>query len=315
MKATTRIWGMLTGVVLLTALAAGMCVMQTDWVVNRESVVELAQRVAFGFGASAVLALLSRVGRYRDVTRALRCGEFAFALLSVALLATLCAAVAVLDYLCVAIGPPSIESHLVRFDAVLGFHWPDVYRWVTARPGLHRVLDLAYRSGMPQLLAVPFILAAVRRVDDLAEFVVQFMFAVIVVVLVSTPLPAASAFVHFGITDPGTASTVTHYGLLRSGQFRQLNLADVQGLVSLPSFHVMLALLFAYALRHVRYVFAAAIVLNAAMIASTPTQGGHYLADVIAGIVCGALSIAAVRRWTAARRPAEAARPHAASPT
>ncbi|WP_175691525.1 phosphatase PAP2 family protein [Burkholderia anthina] len=81
-----------------------------------------------------------------------------------------------LDYLCVALARPSIENHLVRFDAMLGFHWLDVYRWMTAQAGLHRVLDLAYRSGMPQLFAVPFILAAARRVDDLGEFVAQFMF-------------------------------------------------------------------------------------------------------------------------------------------
>ncbi|UEP28754.1 MULTISPECIES: phosphatase PAP2 family protein [unclassified Burkholderia] len=315
MRASTGIWGRLTGAVLLAALAAGVCVTHADWVVNPDSVVELAKSVAIGFAASGFLAALSCVRRYRDITRMLRCREFAFALLSVALLATLSAAFAVLDYLCVALAPPPVENHLVRFDAMLGFHWPDLYRWVMAQTGLHRVLDLAYRSGMPQLIAVPFILAAARRVDDLAEFVAQFMFAVIVVVLVSTPFPAASAFIHFGITDPGTASTVTHYDLLRSGQFHRLNLAESQGLVSLPSFHVMLALLFAYAVRHVRYVFPAAVVLNAVMIASTPTQGGHYLADVIAGLVCGVLSIVAVRRWMAGRRTTETAGPRAASPT
>ncbi|WP_231944021.1 phosphatase PAP2 family protein [Burkholderia stabilis] len=89
----------------------------------------------------------------------------------------------------------------------------------------------------------------------------------------SSPFPAQSAFVHFGIADPHTASTVSHYDLLRIGQLRRFNLSESQGLVSLPSFHLMLALLLAYALRHVRDVFPVSIGMNAVTIVSTPTQG------------------------------------------
>ncbi|WP_282506939.1 phosphatase PAP2 family protein [Burkholderia cepacia] len=76
-------------------------------------------------------------------------------------------------------------------------------------------------------------------------------FALLIVVFVSTPFPAQSPFIHFGIADPHTASTVSRYDLLCSGQFRQVSLSKSQGLVSLPSFHVILALLLAYAVRHV----------------------------------------------------------------
>ncbi|WP_185634115.1 MULTISPECIES: hypothetical protein [Burkholderia] len=79
------------------------------------------------------------------------------------------------------------------------------------------MLAFAYHASIVLLIAVPFILAITRRHDDLAEFMALFAFALLVVVVVSTPFPAS-------------------------------------------------------------------VVLNAAMIASTPTQGGYYLADVIAGI-------------------------------
>ncbi|MBB5462827.1 phosphatase PAP2 family protein [Paraburkholderia sp. Cpub6] len=39
-----------------------------------------------------------------------------------------------------------------------------------------------------------------------------------------------------------------------------------------------------------------AIPLNVTMILSTPTQGGHYLADVFAGLLLSALTIAALKR-------------------
>ncbi|WP_338639093.1 phosphatase PAP2 family protein [Burkholderia pyrrocinia] len=96
---------------------------------------------------------------------------------------------------------------------------------------------------------------------------------------------------------------MSHYDLLRSGQLLQFNLSESPGLVALPSFHVMLALLLAYAVRHVRDVFPVAVGLSAVMIASAPTRVGHHLADAIAGIVFGVLSVVVVRRWMAARAP------------
>ncbi len=316
---TNRVSKVLTGIALLTAVIAALCIAGahaagiTLALGNAVSVAGLTACAAIA--VAAALIALSQAQRYRERTHAWRLREAAFSMLCIVAIAALSQAVVILDYLCVALAPPSIETDLVRFDALLGFHWLDLYRWVSAHAELHRVLEFAYRSSIVQLIAVPFILATTRRHDDLAEFITLFAFALLVAVLVSTPFPAQSAFVHFGITDPHTASTVSHYDLLRSGQLRQFNLSESQGLVSLPSFHVMLALLLAYAVRHVRFVFPAAVVLNAAMIVSTPTQGGHYLADVIAGVGFGVLSIVVVRRWMAGSRTAATTGPRATHPT
>ncbi|WP_322086169.1 hypothetical protein [Burkholderia sp. BCC1999] len=45
-------------------------------------------------------------------------------------------------------------------------------------------------------------------------------FALLIVVFVSTPFPARSPFVHFGIADSHAASTVSRYDLLRAGLHR-----------------------------------------------------------------------------------------------
>ena len=68
-------------------------------------------------------------------------------------------------------------------------------------------------------------------------------------------------------------------------------MAHTQGLVSMPSFHTALAVLFTYSLRRIGWLFSIAVPLNVVMILSTPTQGGHYLADVVAGLLLSALTI------------------------
>jgi hypothetical protein len=64
----------------------------------------------------------------------------------------------------------------------------------------------------------------------------------ILLLIVSTPFPAASAYVHFNVTDPGTAATVSGFNRLRSGTMRQFDLNAMQGLVSFPSFHTALGI-------------------------------------------------------------------------
>ncbi|MBB5413557.1 hypothetical protein HDG34_007535 [Paraburkholderia sp. HC6.4b] len=56
------------------------------------------------------------------------------------------------------------------------------------------------------------------------------------------------------------------------------------------------AIVFIYALRRTPRLLLFAIPLNVTMILSTPTQGGHYLADVIAGLLLSAQTIAALKR-------------------
>jgi membrane-associated phospholipid phosphatase len=215
----------------------------------------------------------------------------------VALLAVFTHAGVVFQYLCVTTNLQLVSNSLISFDSALGFNWLEAYRWVTAHNWIHYVFVFAYASGSAQLFVIPIILALTSNSLDYAEFVVQFLVSAIVVIVIAIYLPAESAFVHFGIDDPDTASTVSDYALLRSGAMREFTFASAQGLISFPSLHTILALCFAYSLRHVPFAFPVGVLLNFLMILSTPTQGGHYLSDVLAGIIIGALLIYFIRRF------------------
>ncbi|MPW09575.1 hypothetical protein GCT19_28680 [Paraburkholderia sp. CNPSo 3155] len=124
------------------------------------------------------------------------------------------------------------------------------------------------------------------RRDELSEFVLLFMLSGILLVLVATPLPASSALLHFGIADPNTSATVSEF----------YPLVPAQGMMSMTSFHTTLGIVFIYALRRMPRLLLCLVPLNLMMILSTPTQGGHYLADEFAGLLLSALSIAALKR-------------------
>jgi hypothetical protein len=146
-----------------------------------------------------------------------------------------------------------------------------------------------------QGLAVPVILGLTGRREELSEFVFLFMLSGILLLLISTPIPASSAFLHFGISAPYTSSSVSDFYPLRNGTLRVFEMVPLQGMVSMPSFHTTLAILFIYALRRMPYLLLVSVPLNGTMILSTPTQGGHYLVDVLAGLLLSALTISTFR--------------------
>jgi hypothetical protein len=201
----------------------------------------------------------------------------------------------VLTYLSVTVNAPLIDDQLIRFDRFLGFDWVRTYQWVYEHRPLWYVLEAAYESGLVQAIAIPVVLGMTGRRRDLTEFVACIMVASVACLAIATLFPAASAFLHFGIDHPNTSSTVSQFLPLRSGSLRIFDLDHPQGLVSMPSFHTIVGVLFAYSLRHVRYLFPFAAVLNLVMIVSTPTQGGHYLADLLGGLVVAAATTIVVR--------------------
>jgi PAP2 superfamily len=299
-------------------IIAAMVLVDALWLRTGAYSVRLASLIATTKPAMALLAIaaalgaMTRITRYRSAIKTLRYAELSQALAYVAMLCCFASACSVLSYLCVTTNAPLVDNDLIGFDRLLGFDWPSTYQWVRAHPAVHRTLALAYDSGLWQLIGIPVLLGLMGRRRQLAEFSLLFMSAAVLTSLVPAVVPAASAFTHFGITDPQTASTVSDFASLRSGSLRTFDLSAAQGLVSMPSFHTEMAVIFAYALRRAPVVSVIGVVLNAAMIASTPTQGGHYLADVIGGLLF-ALALIGVARFSRRRRIPQVATVTAAS--
>ncbi|SAK73042.1 PAP2 family protein [Caballeronia calidae] len=242
----------------------------------------------------AVLYGIQHIPRYRQVCLKLRYYEVANTVAWFVLLIVFIRATSVLSYLCITMDMPLVENSLLRFDQVIGFDWPAVYGWVQSHPAVRQILGFAYASGFWQLIGIPAVLGLLGRREDLSMFFFLLALSSIYLLVVSTPFPATSAFEHFKVSDTDALSSVSDFSVLRDGSMRTFDLQRTQGLVSLPSFHTALAVIFAYSLRRILFLFWPAVILDVLMIASTPTQGGHYLGDVLAGLVLSALTIVSV---------------------
>lgn len=119
------------------------------------------------------------------------------------------------------------------------------------------------------------------------------MMTSLVAVVLSGLFPAAGAYAHhrpepslFNNLNPSAGLWhIEHFEGLRNGSLRLIQLGQMQGFVTFPSFHTCFAITLAWCFRDFRWLFPIAILVNGAVLVSTLSEGGHYLVDVLAGIV------------------------------
>jgi membrane-associated phospholipid phosphatase len=73
------------------------------------------------------------------------------------------------------------------------------------------------------------------------------------------------------------------FTMLRNGSLTVIDLSELQGVVSFPSFHTVLGVITTYALRDTLWLMIPVLLINGTMIVSTMPIGGHHLVDVLAG--------------------------------
>lgn len=212
------------------------------------------------------------------------------------------AAVAVLVYLSVTSKFPLVDRYLAAGDSMIGFNWLSSFNWIQNHPTIDFVLNLAYSSIVPQACIVPILLSVTGRIDRMREFLWLFVLTLMVIVPLAWIFPAESAWAYFGVVDRVDAYHLADFTALRAGRLPEIPW-HVNGLITFPSFHAALALILIYATRGIRVLFPLSIVLNALMIASTPSQGGHYLVDVLAGLATVPLAVAILRSCRATALP------------
>jgi membrane-associated phospholipid phosphatase len=208
------------------------------------------------------------------------------------------------SYAVTAVAFPLRDAQFAAIDAFFGFDWQYYLTLTAAHPALAGLLRGAYASSLPQTLGLVIILGTLRQGRRLAGFLWLFMITGTITIIVSGLLPAAGPVVFHDppvslrrlVGEDAGAWHLPHFNDLRNGTLRVIDFAAVEGLVTFPSFHTALAIICSWALWPIRYLRWPAVLLNVLVIASTPSIGGHYLIDVIAGALVAVGAILALPR-------------------
>jgi membrane-associated phospholipid phosphatase len=244
------------------------------------------------FSLAKVLAVLSALLIFADVYRRLRAiPMFVVMTRETAWLLGFSAAAAVLSNLVITANMPLIDEQLAAVDRALGFDWMAWYTYVSSHRNLGLTLSLAYVAALPELAVVIVGVGLYGKVDRAAEMVMAAMIGALMAIAISAALPAAGALAYFRPDESNLASPpivdlaykATFFDL-RAGLVRVFSLSDLKGLIAFPSYHSTLAVLTLLATRGMPRLFWPLAVFNLIVLASTPVDGGHHLADVIGGV-------------------------------
>ncbi|GGB30113.1 hypothetical protein GCM10011380_19450 [Sphingomonas metalli] len=248
-------------------------------------------------GAVLLLAGAAIVGAVTDRPR-LRAGAGALLLMTLFTLIGV-----VLSYALAARGGALWDGALARLDRQLWFDWPAVFAAADRSGALLWIGGIAYHSLPVQMVVCIVVLSATSRNAALQTTVTAAIACGMATILISGAIPAMG-----NVFDPDRYSALWPsvawlerdlIAGLRDGSQRSIDLTQLWGIVTFPSYHAALPLILAWGLRDVPWLRVIAPVWAALTILATPVFGGHYGVDVLAGIAMApaALFIVSSETW------------------
>ncbi len=182
---------------------------------------------------------------------------------------------------------PLEDKFLASADTALGLKWFAFAHWIDRHVVIQSIFYWAYHS-LPCQIALPLLIFAfANRLSELRIYLLAFAIAFTVTIVVSALMPAAGPI---ALVDPATFNILRFTGatpldhLMRLREAGPLIMSDAPGgIATFPSFHATIAILTPLTLRSYPRIFIALLILNAAMLGATVTEGAHYFCDVFAG--------------------------------
>ena len=183
------------------------------------------------------------------------------------------------------------DHQFAALDHAIGFDWNAWLGAVNAHPIVKRVFWGCYSSLFSQIMLSVAWFAWCGWPQRNAELLANATLALLLTTAIFGLFPAFGS----GVGVPGfELAYVDDLTGLRNGTLPSLDVMLLKGVITFPSFHAVLAVLFVWSHRGSVSVVPAAV-LNGIMLLSIPSEEGHYLVDVFGGLAVAAITIVALR--------------------
>lgn len=192
---------------------------------------------------------------------------------------------------------PLVDDYLILIDKWLFFDWQNYITFVRQYPILQYMLNVGYGSMIVSLIIVIFSLVISRNIEHLQRFTTAYFITLLVTLILACIFPALAGYIHYNVEPDNlgispSAARIHEADMLnlRTGELHDVP-TNIKGLVTFPSFHSTAGLLLVWGFHPIIFMRLFMAILNTLLIISAPFSGGHYLTDVIGGILVALLGI------------------------
>lgn len=198
---------------------------------------------------------------------------------------TFCPLVLVFSYLTNTTTEPFVDSTLASIDRFFGIYTPTFFYWTKAHKTWHLIFQLLYDSYFYQFLLVLFYFGYRWEEGVLPRFVMQFMIAVSITSAICYFYPAEGPYVWYNYIGDTSIFIKNAFYHLQELRHNIVDIIKKDGIITFPSFHAVMGMVFVYTFRNQKKViFIPILILNILMILVCMPIGGHYFADLLAAV-------------------------------
>jgi hypothetical protein len=196
---------------------------------------------------------------------------------------------------------PLADATLAHVDHAIGFPTTAFIAAVSHHPAFATLCGKLYQISDAAVIAALIALTLLGRIDRVAELGFLFVATIALCAVVGVFAPAYGTFTYLHVPPdvrehlPAGAGVYYMREMMayRSGLIDKVSFRHLMGVITFPSFHTCMVLITCYAFRRMGWIFWGVIAFNVLVSLSIMPIGGHYMTDVLGGIVVTAIAIAA----------------------
>lgn len=183
----------------------------------------------------------------------------------------------------------TIDREILTFEHYFHIDIPAILSWTDKHPGLRNVLVFIYDTLPYQMSLLPLAVIASGRFALMKEY----YFLLLITTLTGFtfyyffPTTAPASIVNSPFFSPEQIATGLKFNQIHH---HQLPTTNEGGLIALPSFHTIWALLCVYLLKEWTIPWLLLLIVNILLIASCVLLGWHYVSDVLGAFIVTAFS-------------------------
>jgi membrane-associated phospholipid phosphatase len=200
------------------------------------------------------------------------------------------------------------DEAFASFDAATGLTADDIVSWSRSHPRVDFALSRIYYAFFFHFaLYIPYAAGVRRDPYRMYQCLAQIFVAAIIGLALFGLWPAKNAVFFYGHEDiHHTSLLVAHLQQLQDGTFGVLTHQNAQGLIQFPSFHMAIAAILWWDLRHERnVVFGLGGIWTLLMGVAAVTTGGHYVIDIWGGLLIALSGVVSIRILSRSRLEGE----------